>query len=355
MNSILDDLPAIRNLDRQGMLDILGRFDQQLEEALGIGLEADLPETASPFQSLLVCGMGGSAIGGDVLRAYLGSELRIPLVVNRSYSIPRFAGPSTLAFICSYSGDTEETLSAFKQAEESSCRIVCVTSGGQLEKLAERGGHQCLSIPGGLPPRTALGYTTVPMLVVLSRLGLVSDPCQELKQALQWVRQRVSLYAATTEMQSNPAKQLALQVHGKIPVIYGSAGRLDAVAVRWRSQVSENGKQLAYSSSLPEMNHNVIVGWKHPAQALKEFVPIFLWDRDDHPQVQIQAKLTRQLIEEKMGTGLECRSEGESWWQRLWTLILLGDYASVYMGLLNQEDPTPVEIIEILKERLRES
>lgn len=355
MSSVLDDLAAIRSLDRQGMLDILGRVDQQLEEALDIGLGASLPEGSSPLQNLLVCGLGGSAIGGDILRAYLGSEVRIPLVVNRGYSIPRFAGPSTLAFICSYSGNTEETISAFQQAEESNCRIVCVTSGGQLEKLAEGGGHQCLSIPACMPPRTALGYTTVPMLVVLFRLGLVSDPRQELKQSLHWVRQRVALYAATTETQSNPAKELALQVHGKIPVIYGSHGRLDAVAVRWRSQFSENGKQLAYSSSLPEMNHNEIVGWKHPAQTLREFVPIFLRDREDHPQVQIRAALTRQLIEEQTGAGLEYSSEGESWWQRLWTLILLGDYASVYLGFLNQENPTPVEIIETLKERLKKA
>ena len=353
MISTLDDLSNIRKLDQQGMLGVLGKFDKQLEEALGIALEAGLPDTTSPIESLLICGMGGSAIGGDILRVYLGSELTIPLAVNRGYSIPSFADSSTLAFICSYSGNTEETLSAFQQAEESNCRIVCVTSGGRLKKLSEKGGHQCLLIPGELPPRTALGYIMVPMLGVLFRLGLVPDTFEELKKSFYWLRQRVLLYGETTETQSNPAKQLALRVHGKVPVIYGSESRLDAVAVRWRSQFSENGKQLAYSSSLPEMNHNEIVGWKHPAQALRAFLPIFLWDREDDPHIQIRSKLTRQLIEEKTGASLGYSGEGGSWWERLWTLILLGDYASVYLGLLNQEDPTPVDIIETLKKRVK--
>ncbi|MFQ5928319.1 MAG: bifunctional phosphoglucose/phosphomannose isomerase [Acidobacteriota bacterium] len=354
MSEILDDPEEIRRLDQEGMLTILQSFDQQLEEALEIGLQAKLSTETRTIQNILVCGLGGSAIGGDFLRAYLGTDLNIPLLVNRNYSIPGFVDESTLALLCSYSGNTEETISAFHEAHQASCRIICLSSDGQIRRLANDHNYPCLQIPGGLPPRTAWGYSAIPLLVVFSRLGLISDRCDEVRRSLSWVRTRIALYGLDSPTEENAAKKLALDVYEKVPIIYGSQDRLEMVATRWRGQFCENGKQLAYSSSLPEMNHNEIVGWKHPARTLRQFVQIFLRDRDDHPRVQLRAEITREFVAENLGSCLEYWTEGETWLERLWTLILLGDYASVYLAFLNQENPTPVAVIQDLKNRLKE-
>lgn len=353
MSGKLDDLETIRKCDKQGMLGILNSFDRQLEEALEIGLQADISSQRT-VGTVLVCGMGGSAMAGDFLRAYLGTDLKVPLFVNRNYSIPGFADENTLALICSYSGNSEETLSAFHEARRMGCHIICLGSNGELQSYSNEYGYPFLQIPGGSPPRTALGYLAIPLLIVLARLSLISDRSEEIGRSVSWVKSRIELYGLEAPEEGNAAKGLALQVHQKIPVVYGSEGRLEIVAKRWRSQFCENGKQLAYSSALPEMNHNEIAGWKHPAPALQQLFPIFLRDREDHPQIQARTEMTCRLVAEKAGAFLEFWSEGESWLERLWTLILLGDYASLYLACLNRENPTPMQVAEDLKIRLRQ-
>lgn len=353
MGGMLDDLDLIGKLDTEGMLGILSSFDRQLEEALEIGLKADIPALEA-VDNVLVCGLGGSAIGGDFLSAYLGTDLKVPLSVHRNYSVPGFADEKTLALICSYSGNTEETLSAFQDAHKAGCSIICLSSNGQLQSYAEEYGYPLLQIPGGFPPRTALGYSAVPLLIALSRVGLVSDRSEEVSRSIDWVRSRIERFGAEVPAKENAAKTLARQMHRKIPVIYGSQDRLEMVARRWRGQVSENAKQLAYSSALPEMNHNEIQGWKHPAAGIGKLVPIFLRDQEDHAQVQARADITRRLVGDQTDESLEFWTEGQSWLERLWSLILLGDWASLYLAFLNQENPTPVETIEDFKKRLKE-
>jgi glucose/mannose-6-phosphate isomerase len=351
----LDDLVRLSELDERGMLNILGRFDRQLEEAVGIGESASLAIDAASIRLALISGLGGSAIGGDFLRAYLGKSLRVPLLVNRGYTLPGFVDKSTLVILSSYSGNTEETISAFEEARAAGARMICITSGGQIERMAEESRTPRIKIPAGYPPRSALGYSAIPTLVALGRLGLAPERAAEVRSSIAWVRRKIALFAPECPLRENQAKGLAKSLHRKIPVIYGSQDRLDAVAVRWRCQFSENGKQLAYSASLPEMNHNEIVGWKHPAPALRQVMPVFLRDHEDHPRVQIRAEITRDILADRAGAALEFWTDGETWLERLWTLVLLGDYASVYLAFLNQEDPTPVDAIEGLKNRLKES
>ena len=351
MSSILDEVSALRQSDPGGMSALLAGFGDQLEEALKMDLEVEIP-SPQEIRNILICGLGGSAIGGDFLRAYLGADLKLPLVVNRHHTLPGFAGPSTLAFICSYSGDTQETLSAFHQARQAGCSMVCWTSNGRLLDLARQHGLSYIRVPAGLPPRTSLGYSTVTLLRVLERLGLVADRSREVEGALEGVRSGIEAYRLESPVAGNEAKQLALKVQGRIPLIYGSQDRLDVMAVRWRGQFAENGKQLAYSSALPEMNHNEIVGWRHPSDVLERLIPIFLRDQDDHPEIQIRMELTKKVLSNKAGAVLEYWSRGESWMDRLWSLILLGDYASLYLAFLNEEDPVPVEVIDDFKARL---
>lgn len=353
--ALLDNLQQIKQRDRQGMLEILERFAEQIQEALEIGERAEVPFARSAIQNILISGLGGSAIGGDFVRAYLGRNLSVPVHVNRDYSVPNFVGPSTLAFLCSYSGNTEETLSSFRQAREAGAQVICLTSNGELERLGQERGCPVVKIPGGYPPRTALGYSAVPLLRILSKLGIAPDLNSEIQDSLNLVRTKIQSYGPGSPLEQNSAKGLAYRVHRRLPLIYGSQDRLEIVAVRWRGQFSENGKNLAYSSVLPEMNHNEIVGWNHPAELLALTLPIFLRDREDHPRVQMRMEFTRKLLGEKAGTVLEYWTEGETWLERLWSLILLGDYASIYLAFLNDEDPTPVEVIESLKKRLSQA
>jgi glucose/mannose-6-phosphate isomerase len=355
VSEMLDDLGQVQEYDEQAMLSIVGHFDRQLSEALEIGAQMDVPSEGPPIRSVLISGLGGSAIGGDFIRTYLGSELKVPLLVNRNYFLPGWVDDSTLVLMSSYSGNTEETISAFHEARRNDGRVVCITSNGELLRLAREYGYPCIVIPGGRPPRTALGYSAIPLLMLLARLGVAPDKSEEVERSLPWVRRKIQFYGPDSPIEENPAKSLALQLHGQIPVIYGSQDRLDTVAIRWRGQFAENGKQLVYSAALPEMNHNEIVGWRHPGMVLRQLMPVFLRDLEDHPRVQIRAEITREVLASKAGTVLEYWTDGDSWLERLWTLILLGDYASMYLAFLNNEDPTPVEAIEVLKNRLKES
>ena len=352
MIRILDDPSEIQRRDSQDMLGYLGRFDRQLDQALKIGNQVDLPAISTGVRSVTVSGMGGSAASGDFLQTYLGRELKVPLWVNRNYGAPGFVGRETLSLLCSYSGNTEETVSAYRAAHAAGAPIVCISSGGALARLALEHGHPWARIPGGQPPRSALGFLSFPCLAILSRLSLIPNPDRELAQGMEWVRDRIRTYGPHQASSHNPAKQAAQALHGRIPFVYGSQDRLELVARRWCGQFAENGKQLACWKALPEMNHNEVVGWNHPPDLLERILPVFLRDREDHSRVRLRSDWTRRFLARRSGNTLEYWTEGDSWLDRLLMLILLGDYASVYLGLLNGEDPSPVAAIDELKDEL---
>ena len=352
-SQLLDNLSELKKRDRGDMLGVLARFDQLMATALDRAAEVEVARR-DDVEAVVLLGLGGSAIGGDLVRAYLGRDLKVPFEVVRGYTIPGWVGRRTLALVSSYSGNTEETLAALQSVRSSGATIVCMTSGGELEKTATRDGQTCFLFPEGLPPRAALPYSFAALLRTLAGAGLISDRSSELRDSLAWVRQRLEVYGPQNPTRDNPAKTLATRLVGKIPVIYGSAGRLIHVARRWAAQISENAKELAYFSELPEMNHNEIVGWQHPAEILRRLIPVFLRDQQDHPRVQIRHEITREFLGSRTEPVLEYWSAGELWMERLWTLVLLGDFASVYLALLNREDPTPVETIESLKVRLKQ-
>ena len=243
-------------------------------------------------------------------------------------------------------------MSAFRAAHAAGAPIVCISSGGALARLAREHGHPWARIPGGQPPRSALGFLSFPCLAILSRLSLIPSRGRELAQCLDWVRDRIRAYGPHQPSSGNPAKQAAQALHGRIPFVYGSQDRLELVARRWCGQFAENGKQLACWKALPEMNHNEVVGWRHPADLLERILPVFLRDTEDHPRIRLRLDWTRKFLSRRSGTTLEYRTEGGSWLDRLLMLILLGDYASVYLGLLNGEDPSPVAAIDELKTEL---
>jgi len=351
---VLDQEEEIEKYDKLGMISTVCRFDEQLTDALQIIRTTDVPRYRD-IDHILICGLGGSAIGGELLGSYLGHDLGKPLFLNRNYQVPGFVNNKTLAIVCSYSGNTEETLTAFEEAVAAGAQIVCITSGGVLAGLAVDRGCPLISVPVGYAPRAAFGFGFVAMLRILARADLISDRLSEVEESIAWVRRRIGIYGVESPMQENPAKRLATRLYGRIPVIYGSEGRLGPIARRWAGQISENAKQLAFYNQLPEMNHNEIVGWEHPATWLPGLVPVFLRDHQDHPRVQARTEITRDLLERKVEGVVECWSDGSTWLERMWTLILFGDFASIYLALLNREDPTPVDIIEDFKARLNQS
>lgn len=345
-----EDISAV---DRSDMFTLLRNFPGQVREALAIGANADLRMRTSGIRNIVLCGVGGSAIAGDLLHSYLANELAVPFVVNRHYSLPEFVGPGTLLIVSSYSGNTEETIAAHRDGVRRNARLLCVSSNGVIEHLARRRHSPFIKIPGGLPPRAALGYSFFPLLIALVRLGLVKNRKKDITETLTLLDEQAQR-CATPDPATNPALALAQKMHHRIPVCYSSTERFDAVNTRWRGQIAENAKALAFGHVLPEMNHNELAGWKVLENEMREMVVVFLRDKDDHKRVQMRMALTREIINRYTEHVIDVWSEGRSTLTRMFSLIQLGDWVSYYLAILHGEDPTPVTVIDSLKQSLAE-
>jgi len=349
--SVLDQPDRWNAIDPKSMKSLVEKFPEQAESAIQAvrNLQLSVP---GEIRLLVVTGLGGSAIAGDLVRSIAGQGLKLPLLVNRDYDLPGYIDKHCLVFACSYSGNTEETLSAYEQARRAKASIICITSGGQLESFAKRDSYPVLSLPGGLPPRAALGYSLFTLLGAMQALRFIPDISSEIAEGLDLLKQLSVRYGTANPESANPAKTLAHSLNGKIVAIYGSNSILDAAAYRWRSQIAENSKNLAFHHVLPEMNHNELVGWQYPENVLRSIGVVFLRDRGDHPQVQRRFDLTKEIIAGKSGALHEIWSEGKSLLARILSVIYLGDYVSLYLACLNSVDPTPVQVIDSFKNRL---
>jgi glucose/mannose-6-phosphate isomerase len=342
----------IRHLDTSGYLSLLTSFPRQIERARQIMKGVRLEPAGGSLDQVVVAGVGGSAIGGDLLRNYLADGIPVPVLVNRDYSLPGFVGPATLIFVSSYSGNTEETLSACQEALEKGARIIAIASGGTLARLAGERGFPLIRIPGGMPPRAALGYSFVALLESLIQLGLASDQGEALDETCDLIRQKADEYGIDVDAGRNPAKQTAGRLYGCLPVIYAWGKRYEAVAARWRGQLAEVSKQLSSHHLLPEMNHNEIAGWQAPAELLRHAVIILLRDDQEPPRISRRMELTRESLAPRAGGDLEVWATGKTLLARMFSLIYLGDFTSYYLAALNRVDPTPIDSIEELKRQL---
>lgn len=351
---VLDNGGRIRELDRSNMLQLLIDFPQQLAKAMDIGESAAVDIDIDGIDGIMVIGLGGSAIGGDLLRSYLLDEISLPIFVNRNYRLPKFVDGSTLVFASSYSGNTEETLAAYREASERGARIICLTTGGELGALAKANGRPMVDLPAGLPPRMALGYLFVPMLAILSKLGFIGDKQADLIETIDLLARKVGEHEPAVPTSQNRAKQLAQRLHRKLPLIYSSCDHFDVVTVRWKTQLAENSKVLAYQNLFPELNHNEIVGWEAIGGLLEWIEVIVLRDGHDLPRIQKRMEVTKGIIEAEGGQVAEVWSQGDSLLARLFSLICLGDFVSLYLAVLNGVDPTVIKPIDYLKERLAE-
>jgi glucose/mannose-6-phosphate isomerase len=352
--TILDQADRWKSIDGRSMYSLIESFPEQVLAASQNGRGMAFPD-ARNSRAIIISGLGGSAIGGDLARAVAAPHLTVPLQVNRDYDLPRYVNASSLVIACSYSGNTEETLSSYRQARQAGAAIVCITSGGQLASWGKADGYPVLQLTGGLPPRAALGYSLMAILTALQGLKLIPDMEEPIAEAVEILDRLKQLYGTANPASGNRAKEIADSLSGKIAAIYGASGLMDAVAFRWRSQIEENAKNLALHHALPEMNHNELVGWVYPEEALRRVGVVMLRDKGDHPQVQRRFDLTGEVIAKHAGAFHEVWSEGESLLARILSVIYLGDFVSLYMAYLNHTDPTPVEVIDYLKKELSEA
>jgi len=348
----LDDVGAMRQMDPGGMTDLIVGLPEQLKEAYDIGLKAEIPAEFSQVKNVVISGLGGSAIGGDLLRSLTIGESKVPISVNRDYDIPAYVGPDTLFIASSYSGNTEETLQAFDLAVKAGARVLCISSGGKLTERATQLGIPVVKIPGGPAPRAALGYSFIPLLVIMRRLGIVHDHPGDISEMLSVVTGLREVLGPESPESVNQAKQLARKMHGRLPIIYGTEGYKAVVAQRWKGQINENSKAPAYWNVYPELDHNEIVGWKTNRELLSKMYVINLRDNAESAKMQKRIEVTSEVIG-RYAAGVEhVWAIGKSALARLFSLVYIGDFASLYLALLNCEDPLPVESISYLKQQL---
>ena len=343
----------IRDLDPANMLGDIQHLPQQMETAWEWSRTLPLPETREPIRRVVLAGMGGSAIGADLLASWLAPRATLPIVVWRDYDLPGWAaGPETLVVASSHSGNTEETLSAFFAGLERGCVLVAISRGGQLGRAAQEKGVPWWRFEHHGQPRAAVGFGFVLPLALLFRLGLLpQDPEPHLREAIQAMREQQAHLEPDIPTPQNPAKRLAGQLMGRLVSVFG-AQHLAPVARRWKSQMNELAKAWAQFEVLPEADHNTLAGIHHPEALFATTLHLFLDAPSLHPRNRKRVRLTRQVfMEEGLNTEI-IEAHGETALAHQWTLLHLGDYIAYYLALHYHEDPTPVTSIEGFKKRM---
>jgi glucose/mannose-6-phosphate isomerase len=348
----LDDVQGLRAIDASDMLGIIAGLASQCRAGYDVGRDVRPVPAVDGVTAVTYCGMGGSAVAGDVLRSVFRGELTVPVDVNRSPELPRSAGTDTLVIAASYSGNTAETLDAFSQALERECRAMALTSGGQLADIADASGVPVVHVPGGLMPRAALGYLAFGLLGALEVAGLLSG----LASAVDEVRARVDAFSDAlgpdTPTSHNAAKALAIRIGERVPVVWGAEGFAAIAANRWRTQFNENAKVPAFSAALPELDHNEVVGWSGGRG--DGFFLVALRHEGEHPDVAARFPLSLEIARDAGVEVAEVQASGRSDLARLMSLVVIGDHVSTYLGIARGVDPSPIEAIARLKAALAE-
>jgi glucose/mannose-6-phosphate isomerase len=356
----LDDEAALAAADPQ---DMLGRVEGEAAQWLRAAAAAasfEAPPLWRGFREVIVAGMGGSAIASDLLAAWLERRWPVRLHTLRDYELPAWAGPDTLLVASSYSGNTEETLNAWEQAGRLGLERAAVTTGGELAHLARREGTPLVELEADYPPRAALPMSFLTLAGLLAGVGPAeSGPGgarsrEELDAIPRILEETTGRCGRTVPLDRNPAKELALWLGDGLPVLYAPRDPLEAVARRWRGQFNENAKRLAWGGVLPELDHNEIVGWPARPWLGANTRVLFLEDPDQHPRVSRRIEVTAELVAAAGAPLRRLSGQAAGGLGRLWSLVALGDFVSVYLALATGIDPTPVVPIEQLKSRLRE-
>ena len=349
----LDDLSAVASADPERMLTHVAALGKQLVHGFDASRLTHAFPSADDVSSVLVCGMGGSGVAGDILSCLFSARLPMPLMVRKGYGIPEFCGKDTLVLAVSFSGDTEETLTAYEQALRKGCRVVTITGGGELAKRSLAEEVPSVEVPDDVPaPRAALGYLAGASIGVLDAMGLIPPAAGSVGQAAGTLDELASRLGPHSPCRANEAKSLAAWVAGRTPVVWGSEGLAEAAALRWKTQINENAKLPAFHSVLSELDHNEVEGWSAGTGA--GFAAIVLRHGLEHPRTPARVRATLDAIGGSSLEAREARADGSGPMEILLSLVMLGDFFSTYLAILRGVDPTPVRVLTRLKERLRQ-
>jgi glucose/mannose-6-phosphate isomerase len=340
-------------VDSLGMFDAAAALPEQVAAAPAAarGLEG-LP-SHDYVENVVVLGMGGSGIAGDVMVAVAGPFLPVPVTVVKSYAPPDFVGRGSLVFAMSFSGDTEETVEAAGEAAAAGASLVVVSSGGELTRLAGEWGAPVIPVPGDIPqPRAALGAMAIPPLIVLEEVGLFPGAAQWVALAVEQIARRRDALCRP----ANAAEGIARRLQRTIPLVHGAHGLGATAALRWKAQVNENAKSPAFSAVYPELCHNEIAGWGQHGDITRQVVSLVNLRHDgEHPQVLRRFEIVTDILREVVADVVEVRAEGEGDLAQLLDLVMMGDFVSLHLAALEGIDPGPIPVLSDLKARLREA
>lgn len=325
------------------MNKMIARFPEQLEEALKIAEKVSLKKHNAPLRSVFISGLGGSGIGGNFVQEFVRPYCKIPVLVSKGYQAPAWINKHTLAICSSYSGNTEETLSTLEQLLGTGAKIVCISSGGKLLETAKSHGLDYVQLPTGWSsPRACLGYSVVGQLGVLRAAGLVP------LKLFTHVKNAWKLLNKDDADIQKKAKKIAGFLVDKTPVLY-IADQMEAVAVRWRQQINENAKMLAWHHVVPEMNHNELVGWRNNRP---DVAVVWLRNRDDFHRTSVRMDINKEIVEHFTGSSIEVWSKGKSHIEKAFYLVYLGDWMSYFLAEIRDIDPVEIKVIDYLKGEL---
>ena len=340
---MLDDMNVIAQRDPQDALGVAGGqweyFSRQFDAQF---------TPAQPVENIVWAGMGGSALPAVTIQSW--PRVTVPFEITRDYNIPAYVGPSTLFIASSYSGNTEETLSALAMAEEKQAQIVVVAAGGKLAQIAKEKNYPLFAIPDGIQPRMATFYFVNAFTAIVKDLGVTEVSTDELANVGEWLKEEVKVWAKESPLADNQAKQLAVQLAGKTPIMYAGP-KLFPAANKWKICFNENAKNTAWANYYPEFNHNEFIGWSsHPVD--KPFAVVEIRSNLEHPRTQKRFEVTERLLSGMRPSPIVITPKGETVLQQLAWSFALGDFVSIYLGILNGVNPTPVELVEKLKVEL---
>lgn len=324
------------------MYQLIRDFPSHLQESLRIADAHIYQLPAREIRNVIISGLGGSGIGGTIVSDLSRKYSPVPVVINKDYQVPAFCSAHTLFIASSYSGSTEETLYALQEAEKAGAHIVCITSGGRLQQIAEEKGYDLLLIPGGSPPRAALGYSLIQLCRIFVHFSLLpAEITEQLNTGASWLQ-------GISAAMENDALAIAKKMSGKLPVIYADASS-EGVAVRFRQQLNENAKMLAWHHVVPEMNHNELVGWKSPTE---DIVVVYLENAHDYPRNTKRMEINREIIGEKARDIIRITSQGNNPVERMLYIIHFCDWISYHLSQLRDVDIMEIEVIDFLKNSL---